>query len=224
VIVQRQGSTVFFAFNPGPNGTFKLTDRITVDSEGPKFLPNVCLACHGGDYNAATGVVSNSTLLPLDPGLLQVNTVTTFEQGTYYPNTRTVEWVNDHLIRPLNQVFVQNSAAPAVGRHLRGIYGAALQGAPNLDYVPQGWTSQAGLYRQVVRPYCVMCHLSSTSTLDVSSFDSFLRDKQRIHAAVCTARSMPHAEVPFNSFWTKDTGSLFLPGLLAAALGYQSCP
>jgi hypothetical protein len=111
-----------------------------------------------------------------------------------------------------------------VARYLRGVYGNDLQGTPNLDYVPPGWASQAGLYRQVVRPYCVMCHLASTSTVDVSSFDNFARDKQRIFNAVCTQRSMPHAEVPFKSFWTSDTGAVFLPGLLAATLGYAQCP
>jgi hypothetical protein len=35
---------------------------------------------------------------------------------------------------------------------------------------------------------------------------------------------MPHAESPYNAFWTKDTGSFFLPGWLAGQLGYQSCP
>jgi hypothetical protein len=48
--------------------------------------------------------------------------------------------------------------------------------------------------------------------------------KAQIHSAVCTTRSMPHSELPFKNFWTKDTGALFVPGMLAAALGYPSCP
>jgi hypothetical protein len=225
VIVRRQNATWFLAFTaPAPGGPYTLTDRVTLDSEGPKFPPSACLACHGGNYNpGATGIVLDSNLLPLDPSLLQIGTVTTFERGTYYPNVRPPEWVEQHLIRPLNRVVAQNSSQ-GVGRYLRWIYGNNLDSAPNLDAVPQGWASQATLYRQVIKPYCVMCHLGSTSTVDFSSFDNVMRDKQRVYAAVCTARSMPHAEVPFKSFWTKDTGQLFLPGLLAATLGYQSCP
>ncbi len=34
---------------------------------------------------------------------------------------------------------------------------------------------------------------------------------------------MPHAEVPFKNFWLKDTGILYIPGLLAATLGKPSC-
>jgi hypothetical protein len=30
-------------------------------------------------------------------------------------------------------------------------------------------------------------------------------------------------EVPFNRFWTENTGPIFVPGLLAARLGYPSC-
>jgi hypothetical protein len=167
--------------------------------------------------------VTDSVLLPLDPSLLQLATVTTTENGTYYPNVHPIDWVEQHLIHPLNRVVAQNSS-PAIGRYLRWIYGNDLSAAPNLDAVPQGWAGQAGLYRQVIKPYCVMCHLTPNSTVDFSSFDNVVRDKQRIHAAVCTTRSMPHAEIPFKAFWTKDTGSIFLPGLLAVSLGYQSCP
>lgn len=42
-------------------------------------------------------------------------------------------------------------------------------------------------------------------------------------ADVCGAHTMPHAEVPFKSFWLKNTGALYLPGLLAAQLAYPSC-
>ena len=224
VIVRRNGATVFLAYRPPTaGGQYTLTDTVTVDSEGPKFLPNVCMSCHGGTL-AATGVVTNSTLLPIDPSLVQVSTVTTTERGTYYPTVRTSEWVEQHLVRPLNRVVVAQNGSPAVGRYLRWTYGNNIDASPNLDYVPQGWASQATLYRQVIKPYCVMCHLGSTSTVDFSSFDNVVRDKARIHAAVCTARSMPHAEIPFKAFWTKDTGQTFLPGVFAATLGYQSCP
>jgi hypothetical protein len=223
-IVRRQNTSWFLAFNaPGDSGPWTLTDRVTVDSEGAKFVPNTCLACHGGNYNSTTGIVVDSTLLPLDPSLLQIAWVTTFENGTYHPNAHPPTWVEKELIRPLNKVIVENGS-PAVGRYLRGIYGSTLTNSPNMDAVPQGWASQAGLYRQVVKPYCAMCHLAATSSVDLSSFENFTRDKQRIFAAVCTTRSMPHSEIAFKNFWTKDTGALFVPGMLAATLGFPGCP
>jgi hypothetical protein len=51
-----------------------------------------------------------------------------------------------------------------------------------------------------------------------------MQAKGQIYSAVCIQHSMPHAEYPFKTFWTKDTGPVFVPGLLAAALGYASCP
>jgi hypothetical protein len=43
------------------------------------------------------------------------------------------------------------------------------------------------------------------------------------NAAVCATHSMPHGELQFKEFWTKNTGVVYLPGLLAASLGYNSC-
>jgi hypothetical protein len=35
---------------------------------------------------------------------------------------------------------------------------------------------------------------------------------------------MPHSELQYKAFWLKDTGPLYLPGLLSATLGFPSCP
>jgi hypothetical protein len=91
------------------------------------------------------------------------------------------------------------------------------------DFVPSGWSAQAGLYRQVVRPYCASCHLAQQPAYSFSSWGNFQGNAALIQAAVCTSHSMPHAEVPFKEFWTKNTGALYLPGLLSASLGYPSC-
>ena len=92
------------------------------------------------------------------------------------------------------------------------------------DYVPRGWSQQSGLYRNIVKPYCGSCHLTVSPNLSFATWDNFVMNKARIYQAVCVDRSMPHAEIPFREFWTKDTGPVFLPGLLAASLGYSSCP
>jgi hypothetical protein len=53
---------------------------------------------------------------------------------------------------------------------------------------------------------------------------NLLSNKNLVYAAVCQARSMPHAETAFINFWTSGTGAVFGPGWFAAALGFQSCP
>jgi hypothetical protein len=227
VIVRLLTTTWFLSFGPTPPGGHifdqTLVDRTTFDSEGPKHLPHVCLSCHGGTYDTSTGRVNGAALLPLDPGILVAKVS---------PATSATPFLGVNA-------FIMNSLPPvAVERHLRGLYGAdprtlvvpptySSPTAPwgNLDYVPQAWADQSGLYRNIVRPYCIMCHLATPANQDFfSSSATFMAAKAQIHSAVCTTRSMPHSELPFKNFWTKDTGALFVPGMLAAALGYPSCP
>ena len=82
---------------------------------------------------------------------------------------------------------------------------------------------QPGLYRQVVRPYCTMCHLAAPSGLNFSSYASFMAVKELIFIDVCKAHTMPHSELQFKNFWTKETGALNVPGLLAITVGHPSC-
>ena len=73
-------------------------------------------------------------------------------------------------------------------------------------------------------PYCATCHMAARPDINFASYGNFINNAALIHTAVCVAHTMPHAEIPFRAFWTKDTGALYLPGLLAATLGYPSCP
>jgi hypothetical protein len=110
-------------------------------------------------------------------------------------------------------------------RFLDGIYGgnARTSSTANPDFVPSGWFANADLYRKVVRPYCIACHLNTPNGLDFSTEGGFQNHKALILTAVCGTHSMPHSEYQFKDFWTKDTGNIYLPGYLAAALGGGEC-
>ena len=69
-----------------------------------------------------------------------------------------------------------------------------------------------------------MCHLAAPPSWNFASWSNFQDNAALIKVAVCNAHTMPHAEIQFKSFWTKDTGALYLPGLLATTLGFPSCP
>ena len=194
---------------------------VALDTEGPKFAPHTCLACHGGRYNVATNRVEGASLLPLDPGLLAF--------GRSYPGDRTYydRRGQEESIRRINQVVMGSGSSPAVVDYVRGLYNGMVNqpgAVAQTDYVPRGWSQQSGLYRNIVKPYCGSCHLAASPNLSFATWDNFVMNKARIYQAVCVDRSMPHAEIPFREFWTKDTGPVFLPGLLAASLGYSSCP
>jgi hypothetical protein len=187
----------------------RLTDRATFDSEGPKFVPHVCLSCHGGRYDPNTKKVVGASLLPLDPGLLQIA-----------PG-------QEENVRKVNMAILLSGSTPTIANYITELYNGTpfTAGAQaRLGFVPSAWAQEASIYMSIIKPHCVMCHLAAPSQINFASAGNFLRSKAGIHAAVCSGRSMPHAEVPFRAFWTADTGPIFLPGLLAVRLGYQSCP
>ncbi|HKW17038.1 MAG TPA: hypothetical protein VJO35_05975 [Terriglobales bacterium] len=225
VIVQQADATWFLAFaSSGPMGevlnwgggaglpissNYKLVTQLTLDSEGPKYPPHACLACHGGTFNGNR--VTGATLLPLDTGLLRIDD----RSDTMAANFLDV-----------NRTAAAYFPSAAVRRYLTGLYGgdpSAASGWGDLDYVPQGWRQQSDFYKAAVRPYCMMCHLATPSNLDFSTYGSFAQNKALISAEVCSGHTMPHAEYPFKQFWTKDTGNIFLPGYLAAGAGITSC-
>jgi hypothetical protein len=188
-----------------------LTDRATFDSEGPKFVPHVCLSCHGGRYDPNTKKVVGATFLPLDPSLLQVA-----------PG-------QEENVRKVNMAILMSAPPPppAIANYINELYNGtpfASGMAARTRFVPAAWAQEASIYTSIVKPHCVMCHLAARTEINFTSAGNFLRNKAGIHATVCSGRSMPHAEVPFRAFWTTDTGPIFLPGFLALRLGYQSCP
>ena len=227
MIVKDSTGSVFMAFGSGAGANYValsdmttpapvkyvLLPTVSLDTEGPKFVPFACLSCHGGKYNPQTRKVEGAQLLPLDPGLLAFAS----------PAAKAGQEEN---IRTVNQMIVNSDPQSAVAAYIRGLYNGAVNqpGAQaQADYVPHGWAPQAGFYRSVVKPYCAMCHIAGPSYLNFASWQNFDDNKALIHAAVCRAKTMPHAELQFNAFWTQDTGPIYTPGLLAATLGYPSC-
>jgi len=89
------------------------------------------------------------------------------------------------------------------------------------EFTPPGWAEQAGLYRQVYRPYCATCHNAQLGDLAFASWGAMLRKKDDVKRAVCNL-SMPHAELPYVAFHD-DRGGVSKQGLLLASLGFQGC-
>jgi hypothetical protein len=212
VIITDPSGTVFLALDGGNT----LLPSVGLDTEPKKLLPFVCTSCHGGKYNPTTRKVDGASLLPLDPELLAFAS----------PAEQVAQ---EEKIRQINWMIFNSGSSPVVKSYVNGLYGGALAqpGArAQADFVPSGWAPQATFYRQIVRPYCVMCHMAvAGNNLDLNfiSWSNFQGNGPLIIASVCGAHTMPHSELQFKAFWTKDTGSLYLPGLLAATLGKSSC-
>jgi len=214
VINKDPTGTTFMAL--AKNGKYVLLPSVGLDTEGQKLLPFVCMSCHGGTYNPVTRKVDGSSFLPLDPELLAFAS----------PADQAAQ---EEKIRKINLMIYNSGSSPAITSYVNGLYNGALAqpGAKATpDFVPSGWAPQSGLYRQIVRPYCVMCHIAVAGTdpdLNFLSWTNFKSNDGRIQGAVCGAHTMPHSELQFKSFWLKDTGSLYLPGLLFASLTIPGC-
>lgn len=211
VIVKESIGTTFLVLSNA--GDFTLLPTVRLDTEGPKIVPFACISCHGGTYNPSTRRVDGASFLPLDPGLLSFASA-------------SEKAAQEEKIRKINLMIHDAQPGTAIAQYLNGLYNGAIgnSGATAVpDYVPASWAPQAGFYRQVVRPYCAMCHLAGPPSWNFASWQNFQDNGALIYADVCAAHTMPHAEVPFKNFWLKDTGILYLPGLLAATLGKPSC-
>ncbi|MEO6210588.1 MAG: hypothetical protein ABIQ10_10735 [Gemmatimonadaceae bacterium] len=211
MIIKDPSGTVFLVL--GKNGKYPLLNSVGLDTEGPKLVPFACIACHGGTYNTTTHKVDGSSFLPLDPSLLSFAS----------PADKAAQ---EEKIRKINLMIHDAQPRTAIAQYLNGLYNGAI-GSPGAtavpDYVPASWSGQAGFYRDVVRPNCTMCHLAAPESWNFASLQNFTDNAGLIYADVCIQHSMPHAEVPFKSFWLKQTGALYLPGLLATVIGKPSC-
>jgi hypothetical protein len=195
----------------GWGNDYRLSKTARFDAEGPKFVPHVCLACHGGHYDPATELVKDASLLPIDPSLVD-----------FGPGRAAAE----EPLRNLNGIIRQTYSSGPVAAYIQGLYGGNVDepgAVAATDYVPPGWVTQPALYRDFVKKDCAMCHLAAAPQLSFFSAGDFLQNRQLIYTAVCQAHSMPHAEVPFTNFWNSGSGPVFGPGLFALALGFSNC-
>jgi hypothetical protein len=211
---------VFLKDSLRPYGRVAAT--VSLDTEGPKYVPHACISCHGGTYNLKTRKVDGASFLPLDPGQL------VFASADHQAS-------QEEGMRNINAMIADSEPTSAVAAYIRGLYGNQISvpgTVAKVDYVPQGWSTQPGIYRSLVKPYCATCHLAAPAFRNFASWENFKGNAEPIKAAVCKAHTMPHAELQFRAFWTKDTGPVYLPGLLASTLDWEpnikgappSCP
>lgn len=195
--------------------SFSTENRIALasmlDSEGAKFAPHVCLSCHGGRFNPADNSVIGGSFLPIDPSRLVFSTL---------PGATRAD--QEKKIQDINRLISYNTT-PLVGEYISKLYGGNWTLPARGNVVPAGWTGQTGLWNQVVRPFCIMCHMAQTGPLAFASFSDMMLVKDRVQKSVCTDGTMPHSELSFRSFW-KLTPSGYPADILSTALGFTSCP
>ena len=177
-------------------------NKAALDTDGDKYAPHLCLPCHGGYYDSVSNSVADGNFLPLD--LQSFN----YSQRPGYTLTDQQE-----VFRLLNAMVYDTDPYLQIKQLIDGWYsgnvnqaGATFDG----DYVPPLYAGDPGLYANVVKPYCRMCHIAQgVTTLESPS------DLDSARPAVFSGFYMPHAEMTSHNFWNSPA-----PAYLASNRGW----
>jgi hypothetical protein len=201
------------------DGNGDLQENATLDSEGPKPSPFICLSCHGGNYNSSTNSISGASFREFD--------VFTF---LYHPTLPAFQLsAQQENFRKLNKIVKETSPAAAnpnspIIALIDGMYTNGGVSTPNTvpvdTYLPPLWAGESALYQEIPRNFCRACHIAQSSGLDWTNGQTFkVGLGPFIGSKVCgPSKVMPHAEVPFKKFWLSGA-----PSYLSNALALNGC-
>lgn len=174
----------------------RLIPNIALDREGPKFVPHMCLACHGGAYDEQTHTVRGASFLPFD--------VYNF---LYHENPGFRRADQEVKFRDLNLLVTETSPSKdnpnrPIARMIDGMYRApnGMANAAAGQYVPTGWRGHEDLYRDFVGKYCRLCHMAQPARIDFETYDNFKQSNPGV--AICRFGTMPHAQGPYDHLAT----------------------
>lgn len=187
---------VFYVFDQ--NGA--LVNNAALDGEGPKTVPRMCMACHGGTYDPGTHSATGINFLPFDV------------QFFYFSPTRQGFGLDDQQegFRQLNAFVLATQPIPSITTLINGLYNNQVNTPfatiPDDTYIPADWATSDSdsqkIYKGTFRKYCRMCHVASAAA-PFNTFSEFKASAGQISNFVCgklpgsLSHDMPHAEVPF---------------------------
>ncbi len=198
----------FYVYHGAANNNGGEFEDPILDSEGNKYLPQNCMACHGGSYNHNTNHVEGASFLPFD--------VFSFIYDKRVGDALDVDALagRQEAFRQLNALVAAtkpNNTNPddPINSFIAGTYGwsgcnvntigcRAQDGPRPLHpgdqgpFTPAGWQASAttiALYQTIPRPYCRTCHLAQSSTFppDWTSFAQLTTNPNKgfVQSRVC---------------------------------------
>lgn len=193
-----------------------------LDGGGNKYVPNLCLNCHGGNFRVPPAaaltlgdVDMQSSFREFDLATLKYpggrDTPNDAEQALFKQQNLIVKGSDTAANDPDNSFGISQ---PAIKDLINGWYAG---GSPvqNKDYTPAGWAGgPQPLYLNVVAKSCRTCHVAldtrdtGISWIAFADFsDPFRRDQ--IINYTCDKKKMPHAKITFENFWRSDRPTFF---------------
>jgi hypothetical protein len=217
-------ATQFWAYKT--DGTYLAHPAL--DSQGPKPIPDICLACHQGSYSGTAGAkVNGAAFLPFDLQSFLDDTATPF------PTSAEITPAAQQQFHLLNNIVANTSPPPGVTQLINLWYSSAtpsvpfafnvgaaqLPGQPFL--VQPGNIHHEPLYDSVVAVVCRTCHVPQSGA-EWNSYSQMSGEATFIQSLSCAPTvTMPHAEVPWKRFWQESLSATLASDLLFTGAG---CP
>jgi mono/diheme cytochrome c family protein len=232
-----QPFTRFLIF--GPSG--ELLPSVNLDGRREKFVPGVCVACHGGSKYAGRYPTSGPSRADIGAHFLPYDT------GNFAFSTQVGLREVDQAaaLKALNLNVLQTGPTPPTQELIAGWYadGGTLL---DKDYLPTSWAPTSPVaqtfYREVYARSCRTCHVAFGETLNFDHFDNLAftahpdgngalgeRGSLRTAISACSGFSasfvrnfsMPNSLTTFNLFWGSAGQAVDQPALMAAFLQEQ---
>ena len=225
----------FYTFGrPDETGEQTRLDEVDFDGRGLKFMPGICVVCHGGTLNPldingdlTDLTIKSSTFNVLNPASLEFSSQLGF---TFEEQSEGIAAVND-LVRKVYQhqatrtdtsADVANWSADFALEWLDGLMQTPI--VQFSEFVPAGWQQEATLYKAVIEPYCLGCHsnrgtqvgeANAANAANFSSWEKFIAFQNESVDYVYRRGKMPLSLIGYSKFWEDPDA----PRLLADALG-----
>jgi hypothetical protein len=200
----------------GPEG--RRQDWAQLDTLGPRANPHVCMNCHGGVYDDKRHLAKYARFLPMDPN------VVVFAEGEGVPASLTRAG-QEERIRRLNALSLRTPLTPGQKEMMVELYGGTPEVPGTVSratWQPRGWQtdpSHREVFDQVVKPYCITCHLAMEQGQDGSRLASYeifsTPDRFRSfpsYVSVCGQFGMPNAQTTLMNFWDTGWGPVVVGG------------
>jgi hypothetical protein len=193
------GYTKFYVYN----NLGHRVNKAELDDNGNKYIPMLCVVCHGGNAFPPSGDSKGdlaARFIPFDPPSFRYSGLgAQFQQPAQEP---AFKLLNSHIRDFTNET-------PAVQELIEGWYGGPglPLGSHQSNFVPNGWIApldKSSLYTQVVRESCRTCHTTRQGYVAWNIFTpgGFKEEGFSIKSFVCgPGRIMPNAKVTYRNFW-----------------------
>jgi mono/diheme cytochrome c family protein len=215
----------------GPSGQLLLS--VNLDGRREKFVPGVCVACHGGDRYVGrfpengTGFADiGAHFLPYDSGNFTFSTKAGYTQADLEP-----------VIHELNMNVLQAGPNTAITELIQGWYSSSTT-TIDLNYVPPSWqvrpAADLAFYKDVYARSCRTCHVAFTESLNFDNYANMISLSQpvgetgylRTEISACDGGSssfvrnfsMPNSPRTLDLFWGSSGTAVDEPLILGTFL------